>query len=39
LSLSRRDMPQGGHAETVEVSEIELVTIWVKLRKLSRVNL
>ena len=36
--LSKSDMPQGGHTETVEASEIKLVTIWAKVEELSKVK-
>jgi len=29
-------MPQGGHSETVDASEIDLATIWVKVEQLSK---
>jgi formylmethanofuran dehydrogenase subunit E len=32
-------MPQGGHTETVDASEIDLPTIWAKVEGLSRVNI
>jgi hypothetical protein len=38
FNLSQKDMPQGGHTETVEASEIELVTIWAKVEELSKVK-
>ncbi len=31
-------MPQGGHTETVDASEIDLPTIWAKVEELSRVK-
>jgi len=31
-------MPQGGHSETVDASEIDLPTIWAKVEQLSRVK-
>ena len=31
-------MPQRGHTETVDASEIELSTIWAKVEELSRVR-
>ncbi len=36
--LSESEMPQGGYSETVDASEIELVTIWAKVNELSRVK-
>ena len=36
--LSKAEMPQGGHTETVEASRIELVTIWAKVEELSKVK-
>lgn len=36
--LSESEMPQGGHTETVDASEIELVTIWAKVEELSKVK-
>lgn len=38
VPLSRKEMPQGGHTETVDASEIELVTIWNKVLEFSRVS-
>ena len=38
FNLSQKDMPQGGHTETVDASEIELVTIWAKVKELSKVK-
>ncbi len=38
FSLSQKDMPQGGHTETVDASEIELVSIWAKVQELSKVK-
>ncbi len=35
FNLSAKQMPQGGHTETVDASEIELVTIWAKVEELS----
>jgi len=31
-------MPQGGWTETVDASEIDLPTIWAKVKELSRVK-
>jgi len=31
-------MPQGGSSETVDASEIELVTIWAKVQELCKVK-
>ena len=36
--LSEFEMPQGGYSETVDATEIELVTIWAKIEKLSKVR-
>jgi hypothetical protein len=36
--LSPRQMPQGGHTETVDASEIDLPTIWAKVEELSKVK-
>ena len=36
--LSKDEMPQGGHTETVDASEIDLPTIWAKVEELSRVK-
>ena len=36
--LVTEQMPQGGHTETVDASEIELVTIWAKVEKFSKVK-
>ena len=36
--LAVEQMPQGGSSETVDASEIELVTIWAKVEELSRVK-
>jgi hypothetical protein len=38
FNLSSKQMPQGGHTETVDGSEIELVTIWAKVQELSKVK-
>jgi hypothetical protein len=35
--LPPSQMPQGGHSETVDASEIDLPTIWAKVEELSRV--
>jgi len=37
-SLSAEQMPQGGHTETVDASEIDLATIWAKIEVLSRIS-
>ena len=34
--LNQEQMPQGGYTETVDASEIDLVTIWAKVEQLSR---
>jgi hypothetical protein len=36
--LSKEEMPQGGHSETVDASEIDLPTIWAKVVQLSKVK-
>jgi hypothetical protein len=36
--LLLEQMPQGGHTETVDGSEIDLPTIWAKIQELSKVN-
>ena len=36
--LSPKQMPKGGHTETVSGSEIELVAIWAKVKELSKVK-
>jgi hypothetical protein len=38
MLLLPKQMPQGGHTETVDASEIELVTIWAKVEELSKVK-
>ena len=38
IYLSQKDMPQGGHTETIDASEIELVTIWAKVLKFSKLQ-
>lgn len=38
IYLSESEMPQGGYSETVDATEIELVTIWAKVEKLSKVK-
>jgi hypothetical protein len=35
--LSEFEMPQGGYSETVDASEIDLATIWVKVQQLSKI--
>ena len=35
FNLTSKQMPQGGHTETVAASEIELVTVWKKVEELS----
>ena len=37
IHLNDSQMPQGGHTETVDASEIDLSTIWAKVEQLSRV--
>ena len=36
--LSKEEMPQGGHSETFDASEIDLPTIWAKVEQLSKVR-
>jgi hypothetical protein len=36
--LSANQMPQGGHSETVDASEIDLPTIWAKVEELNKVK-
>jgi hypothetical protein len=36
--LAIEQMPQGGHTETVDASEIDLPTIWAKVEELSKVK-
>ncbi len=36
--LSELEMPQGGFSETVDASEIDLVTIWKKVEEFARLN-
>ena len=36
--LSLKQMPKGGHTETVDASEIDLPTIWAKVEELSKVE-
>jgi len=36
--LIAEQMPQGGHTETVDASEIDLPTIWAKVEELSKVK-
>jgi hypothetical protein len=36
--LLSEQMPQGGHTETVDASEIDLSAIWAKVEELSRVK-
>jgi hypothetical protein len=38
FNLSPKQMPQGGHTETVDASEIDLPTIWAKVEELSKVK-
>ena len=38
IHLPKEFMPQGGHTETVDASEIDLPTIWAKVEELSRVK-
>jgi recombinational DNA repair protein (RecF pathway) len=36
--LSEFEMPQGGYSETVDAMEIDLPTIWAKVREMSKVK-
>jgi len=36
MNLSSKQMPQGGHTETVDASEIDLSTIWAKVEELCQ---
>lgn len=36
--LTKNEMPQGGHTETVDASEIDLPTIWAKVEELSKLT-
>lgn len=36
--LTAEQMPQGGHTETFDASEIDLPTVWKKIEELSRMN-
>ena len=36
--LSPKQMPKGGHTETINASEIDLPTIWAKIEELSKVR-
>ncbi len=38
FSLSQKDMPQGGHTETIAASEIDLPTVWAKVEEFSRLK-
>ena len=38
IHLSKEFMPQGGHTETVDASEVDLRTIWAKVEELSKVK-
>jgi len=38
IALTAKQMPQGGHTETVDASEIDPPTIWAKVEELSRVK-
>ena len=37
--LTAEQMPQGGHTETFDASEIDLPTVWKKIEELSRMNI
>jgi recombinational DNA repair protein (RecF pathway) len=36
--LSKEQLPQGGYSETIDAMEIELVTIWAKVKELSKIK-
>jgi hypothetical protein len=36
--LSKAEMPQGGHTETVDSSRIKLAAIWAKVEELTKVK-
>ena len=38
ITLTGKQMPQGGHTETVDSLEIDLATIWAKVEQLSKVK-
>lgn len=38
IHLSAEQMPQGGHSETIDASEIDLPGIWAKVEEMSRVK-
>ena len=38
IFLSSRQMPKGGHTETVDATEIDLPAIWAKVEELSKVK-
>jgi hypothetical protein len=38
IALTAKQMPKGGHTETVKASEIDLPTIWAKVEELSKVK-
>jgi hypothetical protein len=38
IFLSHKQMPKGGHTETVNASEIDLVTIWKKVEEFARLK-
>ena len=38
IALTAKQMPKGGHTETVDASEIDLPTIWAKVEELSKVK-
>ena len=38
IHLSSKQMPQGGHTETVDASEIDLTAIWAKVEELTKVE-
>lgn len=38
IALGAKQMPQGGHTETVDASEIDLVAIWAKVEELTKLQ-
>lgn len=38
VHLSEAEMPQGGYSETIDASEIDLPSIWAKVKELSKVE-
>ena len=39
IFLSPKQMPKGGHTETINATEIDLPTIWAKVEELSKVRI